>query len=73
MSHVRDGGLEGEGDVVSCVIKVGVQEGVCVTREMSPLHQLGHAQMFLCCPPAVTLATKLARPIRNLLLLLHNS
>ena len=40
---------------------------------MSPLHQLGHAQMFLCCPPAVTLATKLARPIRNLLLLLHNS
>lgn len=73
LSCVRDGGLEGEGDMVSCVIKAEVWEGVCVTGEMSPLHQLGHAEMLLRRSPAVTLTTKLARPIRNLLVLLYDS
>lgn len=72
-SCVGDGGLEGEGDVVSCVIEVRVREGVCVTREVSPLHQLGHAEMLLLRPSAVTLTTELARPIGILLLFLYNS
>ncbi|TNN75678.1 hypothetical protein EYF80_014041 [Liparis tanakae] len=41
--------------------------------EMSPLHQLGHAEMLLRRPSAVTLTTELARPIRNLLLIAHDS
>lgn len=51
---VGDGGLEGKGDAVSCAIEVGVREGVCFTREMSPLHELGHAEMLLCRPLTVT-------------------
>lgn len=77
LSCVRDGRLKGEGDVVSRVIKVRVWEGVCVTREMSPLHQLGHADMLLrrrCLPPSVvTMTTELARPVWDLDLLLCNS
>lgn len=70
---VRDGGLEGESDVVPRVIEVGVGEGVCVTGEMSPLHELGHAEMLLCRPLTVTLTTELAGPFGNQLLLLCDS
>lgn len=66
--RVRDGGLEGEGDVVSCVVQVRIGKSVCVTRKMSPLHQLRHAEMFLSHSSTVARATELAGPVRNPLL-----
>ena len=67
---VRDSRLEGEGDVVASLLQVGICEGVCGSREVSPLHQLRHAQMLLAHAPTVTLTTQLARPVSSRLLLL---
>lgn len=70
LCQVRDGGLEGEGDVLSWVIKVGVRERLCIPGEVSPLHELGHAEVLLRRPFTVTLATELAGPTRSVALLL---